>query len=166
MLSGDASIGISITWSSASDARISSSIRSICASDDCLDIRMSMNTKISKPGILLYIMLLLNSGLSPYAYANAYACACITSEEWAYSTIYLDDIDTSLILFFIHFKDVIWPNTTSLWLCPPVSHPKHFLAMTMSMINASTIQISSGFSPKPSCCPKWKVSVNVSLRDG
>lgn len=107
MLSGDASIGISITWSSASDARISLSIRSICASDDCLDIRMSMNTKISKPGILLYIMLLLNSGLSPYAYANAYACACITSEEWAYSTIYLDDIDTSLILFFIHFKDVI-----------------------------------------------------------
>ena len=52
-------------------------------------------------------MLLLNSGLSPYAYANAYACACVASEEWAYSTMYLDDIDTSLTLFVIHFKDVI-----------------------------------------------------------
>jgi len=77
VLSGDASIGIGITWSSASDARISLSIRSLCASDDGLDIRTSINTRISKPGILLYIMLLLNSGLSP----NAYACACVTSED-------------------------------------------------------------------------------------
>ena len=83
-----------------------------------------------------FIMLLLNSGLSPYAYANAYACACITSEDWAYSTMYLDD--TSLILFVIHFKGVISPKTTSLWWCPPVSHPNHFLDMTMSMINAGT----------------------------
>lgn len=95
MLSGDASIGISITWSSASYARISLSIRSVCASDDGLDIHTSMNTRTS-PGIFLYIMLLLNSGLSPYAYANAYACACVTSEDWAYSTMYLED--TSLIL--------------------------------------------------------------------
>lgn len=113
MLSGDASIGISITWSSASDARISLSIRSVYTSDDGLDVRTSMNTRTSKPGILLYIMLLLNSGLSPYAYANAYACACVTSEDWAYSTMYLDD--TSLILFVIHFKGVISPKTTSLW---------------------------------------------------
>ena len=88
MLSGDASIGIRITWSSASDARISLSIRSVCTSDDGLDVRTSMNTRTSKPG---------NSGLSPYGYANAYACACVTSEDWAYSTMYLDHTSLSFI---------------------------------------------------------------------
>ena len=97
MLSGDSSIGISITWSSASDARINLSIRSVCASDDSLDIRTSVNTRTSKPGILLYIMLLLNSGLSPYAYANAYACALFTSEDWAYSTMYLKAVGSDFV---------------------------------------------------------------------
>lgn len=97
MLSGDSSIGISITWSSASDARISLSIRSVCASDDGLDIRTSMNTRTSKPGILLYIMLLLNSGLSPYANANAYACAGVTSEDWAYGTMHLKAVGSDFV---------------------------------------------------------------------
>ena len=42
------------------------------------------------------------------------------------------------ILFVIHFKGVISLKTTSLWWCPPVSDPKHFVDMTMSMINAGT----------------------------
>ena len=57
-------------------------IKSLFASENGIDFNKSINTRISKPCVLLFM---LTSGLSSlvhkYTHAYAYASACTTSED-------------------------------------------------------------------------------------